>query len=301
MKKNLLTQLSILLFSVITPIKRHVFSMRKEMCSVFMLPFLFFITHSSAQVTTSSGFSAEDYVEKIIGQGIEYSNAQILQTPTQIAMYTGGSSGGMQPTMNSGIVMGTGPVSVPTTLHGPASKFLSTSVGTGGFQELNTLAGINTTRDGIGLQFDFIPLTNKLKINFQFGSEEYNEWVNTDYNDVFGFFISGPGIGPLPGQNIALAPGGVRVAVNSINRGDDCPANPASTAPPGTICGIGSGNCASNPMYYINNCTGVYNNAMDGFTVMLTAEATVIPCQEYTIRLLLADGSDTILDSWVFL
>src|SRR5690606_21572084 len=301
MKNILPTSIHLFLFTGISHIKEGWFSIKRMYYSILTLFFVFFCTNLSAQITTTSGLTANDYVEMIIGQGIEYSNAQILGTSTQIATYTGGASAGMQPTMNSGIVMGTGPVNNPTTLHGPASKQLSTSMNTSGFQELNTLAGISTTRDGIGLQFNFIPLTDKLKINFQFGSEEYNEWVNTNYNDVFGFFISGPGIGPLPGQNIALAPGGVRVALNSINRGDDCPANPASTAPPGTICGIGSGNCASNPMYYINNCTGVYNNAMDGFTVMLTAEATVIPCEEYTIRLLLADGSDTVYDSWVFL
>src|SRR5690606_23894128 len=279
MKNILLIQTQILSY-------KNMFFIKKKHYNVFIVPLLLFCVNLSAQVVTTSGQTANEYVEKIIGQGIIYSDAEILGNSAQIATYTGGSAGGMQPTMNSGLVMGTGYVNTPTTLQGPASKLLSSGPGSSGFTELNTLAGISTTRDGIGLMFKFIPLTNKLKINFQFGSEEYNEWVGTDYNDVFGFFISGPGLAPYPGQNIALAPGNVRVAVNSINKGN------------AGGCGPGPG---TNPMFYIDNCLGTYDNAMDGFTMMLTAEADVIPCEEYTIRLLLADGTDTALDSWVFL
>ena len=59
-------------------------------------------------------------------------------------------------------------------------------------------------------EFDIIPSGDSLKFNFVFGSEEYNEWVGSQYNDVFGFFISGPGITGDPGigndHNIALIP-----------------------------------------------------------------------------------------------
>ena len=44
------------------------------------------------------------------------------------------------------------------------------------------------------LGFDFIPESDTIVFNYSFGSEEYTSWVNTQYNDVFGFFISGPGI-----------------------------------------------------------------------------------------------------------
>src|SRR5690554_4116874 len=286
MKKKLLIQLQILIsFIMCYRIKNSLFR-EKNLFRGLTFMFFFVISNTSAQVTTTSGLPPTDYVETIIGQGIDFSNVILQGNPNSIATYTGGASGGMQPTMESGIVLSTGSVSNPTTLHGPASKFLSSSTGYPGFPELNALAGVGTN-DGINLQFDFIPLTPDLKINFQFGSEEYNEFVNTQFNDVFGFFIYGPGF-PATGQNLAIAPSlpPARVSINSINNGQGCPP---------------SGVAASNPMFYINNCNGVYNNAMDGFTVMLTAQATVIPCETYTIKLMLADGTDTAYDSWVFL
>ena len=44
------------------------------------------------------------------------------------------------------------------------------------------------------LEFDFIPNSDTLVFDYIFGSNEYLQWVNSQYNDVFGFFISGPGI-----------------------------------------------------------------------------------------------------------
>ncbi|MDX9752113.1 MAG: choice-of-anchor L domain-containing protein, partial [Flavobacteriales bacterium] len=46
-----------------------------------------------------------------------------------------------------------------------------------------------TTYDACKLEFDVIPGGDSLRFNFAFASEEYNEWVGSQYNDVFGFFI----------------------------------------------------------------------------------------------------------------
>jgi hypothetical protein len=50
------------------------------------------------------------------------------------------------------------------------------------------------TYDATVLEFDFVPATDNISFNYVFGSEEYLEFVNAGYNDVFAFFISGPGI-----------------------------------------------------------------------------------------------------------
>jgi len=64
--------------------------------------------------------------------------------------------------------------------------------------DLSVLAAGFQTFDASILEFDFIPQSDTLKFNYIFGSEEYPEYVNSGYNDVFGFFISGPGIaGPF--------------------------------------------------------------------------------------------------------
>src|SRR5690606_3893211 len=80
-----------------------------------------------------------------------------------------------------------------------------------------------TVNDCAVLEFDFVPNGDTLKFNFAFASEEYNEYVCGTVNDVFGFFISGPGInGPFTNnaENIALIPGtDVPVSINTLNNG----------------------------------------------------------------------------------
>jgi gliding motility-associated-like protein len=110
-------------------------------------------------------------------------------------------------------------------------------------------------------------------------------------NDVFGFFISGPGISGQ--QNIALIPGtGVPVSINTLNNGTV-----------GTAVFTPDPNCIlSNSGYFVDNdnppgLTVQY----DGFTTVLTAIAKVMPCQTYHLKFAIADGGDDAYDSGVFL
>src|SRR5690606_2178711 len=90
---------------------------------------------------------------------------------------------------------------------------------------------------------------------------------------------------PAPGKNLAEVAPNVRVTVNNINCGT-------------TGFDIGATYCP----YYINNTPGVFmDTCMDGFTVMLSAQTEVTPCETYHIKLMLADGTDSAYDSWVFL
>ena len=90
---------------------------------------------------------------------------------------------------------------------------------------------VSSINDLCVLEFDFIPESDTIMFNYSFGSEEYLNWVNSSYNDVFGFFISGPGItGPYsspPGfpngsQNIAIVPNTyppIPITISSIHPG----------------------------------------------------------------------------------
>lgn len=243
-----------------------------------------FTSFISAQITLTS-LTAEEYVEKLIGQGIAYSNVSYVGSPNAIRSFENGASGGLSPYLESGIVLSTGSLVNADVFHGPSSEFRSTSLGQAGFVELTLISGVST-KDGVMLQFDFVPVHESIKIKFQFGSEEYNEWVNTQFNDVFAFFISGPGIEGE--KNIALVPFTEdRVMINTVNNGKS------------NSCG--SGTNSTNPYFYIDNCEGVYNNCIDGFTSHLIAFSEVIPNETYTIKLMLADGTDSIFDTWVFL
>lgn len=112
---------------------------------------------------------------------------------------------------------------------------------------------------------------------FVFGSEEYPEYVN-QFNDVFGFFINGPGInGPHSNnsKNIALIPGtNTPVSINNVNEGN-------------------------NSEYFVVNDLDFIQ--YDGFTTVFTAESEVQPMQTYHIKLAIGDGVDHFYDSGVLL
>lgn len=129
------------------------------------------------------------------------------------------------------------------------------------------------------LEFDFIPKSNYIKFRYVFGSEEYPEYVGQNYNDVFGFFITGPNPhgGNYDNENIAIIP----------NSGH----TPVSVA---TV------NANSNSNYYVNNISGAHIQ-YDGFTVPLTAYADVVPCSTYHVAMSMCDVGDAIYDSGVFL
>ena len=56
----------------------------------------------------------------------------------------------------------------------------------------------NVRRERFMSEFDFHAGGDSISFNYVFGSDEYPAYVNTQYNDIFAFFLSGPGItGPM--------------------------------------------------------------------------------------------------------
>jgi len=152
-----------------------------------------------------------------------------------------------------------------------------------------------TVFDVVGIEFDFVPLDSFVNFRYVFASDEYCEFVGQNFNDVFGFFVSGPGINGVfnnKGENVALIPGSnAFVSINTVNH-------------------------TQNQLFYSDNmhpddaarCSLPWVNSpnqekiqYDGFTRPLTANLKLIPCQTYRIRLLVADVSDGKFDSAVFL
>ena len=150
---------------------------------------------------------------------------------------------------------------------------------------------VGSVNDIAILEFDFIPTSDSIEFRYVFGSEEYHTYENTVYNDVFGFFLSGPGItGPY--SSPPNHPGG------SINLA----IVPNSTPPlPITISSVNSVT-PINQQYFVDNQNGLDTIASaDGLTTVLTAKALVQCADTFHIRLAIADGTDGILDSYVWL
>ena len=57
---------------------------------------------------------------------------------------------------------------------------------------------VGSTYDVARLEFDFVADGDSISFDYVFGSDEYLTYVNTQFNDIFAFFLSGPGInGPF--------------------------------------------------------------------------------------------------------
>ena len=252
-------------------------------CSA-LFPFI-----SGAQIVVTPSATAVALASKLTGPGVIVLAPTLTCTPTAEGTFTGPST----LSFDSGIVLTNGRAKTTGTSYGsngPASNFASTANGTPGDPDLTALAGLSTY-DACILEFDFKPAGDTVKFNYVFGSEEYTGYTCSSFNDVFGFFISGPGYAAA--TNIALVPGTtIPVCINSVN----CGATGGYSTSTCNALGPGSPFCS----YYVNNSTGT-TITYNGITTTLTAIAAVTPCNTYHLKIGVADGTDDVYDSGVFI
>jgi len=253
----------------------------------------------SAQLVVENNLTVVDLVESIfVGQGVTVSNVTFNGVAgNQVKVQAGyfNSSASNIP-ITSGIILASGDIDVAV---GPNNSPSAGSNAGGNYQDddLNAIATASTNNAAV-LEFDFIPAGDTLTFNYVFASEEYNEYVCSAFNDVFGFFLSGPGLsGPYEngGINIAIIPETtLPVAINNVNNGSIGSAGSSSNC---------SANQLNNSEYFVDNenNSAFSSTQYDGFTVSLQAGAKVECGQQYHIKLAIADASDAILDSGVFL
>ena len=148
----------------------------------------------------------------------------------------------------------------------------------------------NAKYDPAIIEFDITPLGDRVNFVFAFGSEEYPEYVCSRFNDVFGLFVSGPGLSGV--KNAAFMPDtGDAVAVNNVNAGVK------GVNADGASCNLG------NVAYFVDNGNGTGSNQsqLDGYTRPMTASlAGLTAGQTYHIKLALADAGDPAYDSGAF-
>lgn len=242
-----------------------------------------------AQLNITTTMTPQQLVQDVlVGGGVTVSNVTYngvaVTTPQDgSGSFTGGNSTNLG--LDAGLILSSG---LALSSAGNANDFGSDQLGTGSDPDLVdiTTPG-NDINDRAVLEFDFIPTGDSLKFNYVFGSEEYPGFnCSATFNDVFGFFLSGPGItGPYTNNatNLALVPG-TTLAVGIANiHGDD-----------------GFGCPPANEEYYVNNSTGT-TIALNGFTTVLQARAQVICGETYHIKLAIGDAGDESYNSSVFL
>jgi hypothetical protein len=211
---------------------------------------------SKSQIQINSNVTPQEMVNFILSDGIIYDNVTFTGAAVSRGIFGNGQTTNLG--LDEGIFLTSGAGYI---IPGP-----NNSSGAGvnnqmpGDPTLNTLT-TSTTYDASVLQFDLIPGCDTIRITYVFGTEEDN-WVGTSFNDVFGFFVSGPK--PTGGQysNFNLA-------------------------------------CNPQTVEYIEN-TG-QTLQYDQFTAVITAKLPVIGAEEYHIKLAIADCGDGIYDSGVFI
>ena len=233
----------------------------------------------------------------LLGGGITTSNHSYQGDSSQIGWFDAVNT---NLGINSGIVMATGDIYALDPIIGGGFPFLTNLIADpdlllvansvpGMIGQAFTVSSIN---DVAVLEFDFIPTSDSLRFRYVFGSQEYFGFENTSYNDVFGFFLSGPGIaGPWTAP--AIHPNG---SVNLAVVPNTLPPLPITISSINSVTPI-------NQQYFVDNQgTGLDTIAdADGFTTVLTARALVQCGETYHIRLAIADGSDPGLSSYVWL
>lgn len=263
--------------------------MKRIFSAVNLFVLVLLSVNSIAQLSVSTNKTATQLANALVGPGVTVSNATLSCAGDANGTFVGGS-GALG--IGQGIVLTSGNAS---SVAAPATTFASPeSNNLPGDADLSLLSG-NATNDACVLQFDFVPNGDAVQFRYQFGSEEYPSYTCTDFNDVFGFFISGPGY--LPNTNIALVPGtspGIPVAINSVNGGLS-----GADGPTANCTGYGQGSPFTG--FFINHAGSSAAPVYDGLTTVFIAQADVTPCQTYHFKLGVADATDNILSSGVFL
>uniref|UniRef100_UPI0040491450 choice-of-anchor L domain-containing protein n=1 Tax=Flavobacterium sp. TaxID=239 RepID=UPI0040491450 len=164
-----------------------------------------------------------------------------------------------------------------------------------GDADLVAITGINNLNDTSFVKFNFTPLTNSFSFNFIFASNEYGQF-QCGFADVFAFILTDITTGVS--TNLAVIPG-TTTPVNVLNIKDG---NYNGNCPSENIELIDTYHIASTvPPIIPAPPVAQTNMNMVAYTVPLTASATVIPNNPYSIKLVIGDNLDSAYDSAVFI
>ncbi|MEI6410276.1 MAG: choice-of-anchor L domain-containing protein [Bacteroidota bacterium] len=258
--------------------------MQKATFTCLFLLALAFPCRAQLFVDTQTYTAEELAMDFFNGNCVDVLAADFQGEPMQITFFEGSQSG---LNVNAGLILTTG---VATLAASPNNQdFASAGFGIATPDTLIAQISQGASYDRAMLHMTIVPHVDSIGFKYVFGSEEFCEYVGSQFNDAFGFWIQGPGF-PTP-TNIALIPGTTTpVNINNVNH-------------------------LYNTTYYINNtpdtgqlCFQAASTAFttnfiqyDGLTTVLTASALVTPNAPYDVWIGVSDIGDGIYDSGVFL
>ena len=245
-----------------------------------------------AALTADTAASAVAMASEILGSGFTINSATYSGDSASSAIYTGGdtTNPGVLPS-DTGVIFSTGNVSSFANASGANNTAAGTTTNTAGVDgnaAFDAAAG-QATFDASFLEINFTPEPGQTSINieFRFYSEEYNEYVYSNFNDI--------ALVQLNGVTQPISVGSGEISVNGINNaGTFNPTNGNEANDPNP----GNGQFDSaNPNLYVDNSGGTYATEMDGFTVTLSLDIPVTPGVAQTLLIGIADVGDTAYDS----
>ncbi|MEJ7778942.1 MAG: OmpA family protein [Daejeonella sp.] len=282
-----------------------------------------------AQIRLSS-INVDDWIKKnFSGQGVVIGNISHRGYPLSTLSFTSSANVLQVP---KGLILSSGNsfnVAGYNNSHNQSSTFGNITVP----ETDKDLASLISAKlfDICSIEFDFVPMDNSIQFNYQFGSDEYPEYVDSPYNDIFAFIVSDEN----SSKNIALMPAtNVPVSINTVNHKTNKDhfidnnlykqvvikrQDPVKSTYRGTFAGrilrgiasifgsstYGGGDrivIAPDPELLKTMDAGLYRNLRyDGITKKLVAQTYVTPYKKYHLKIVLADVSDNIYDSGVFI
>lgn len=148
------------------------------------------------------------------------------------------------------------------------------------FGTQDTISGFLPRYDVCAIEFDVRSTDSVISFLFSFGSEEYPEYVNSGFNDVFAILVSGRRPNTwfnYVNMNIAFLPDSSSTCINHVNTNMNMTSFYDNTFPRGTF------------MEY------------DGLTAYLRASVNVVPDSLYHIIFVIGDQDDPYFDSGGFI
>lgn len=267
-------------------------------------------THAVPPTCTSSGVTATQLAQRIQGDGITITNPVLRRgNEQQAGLFTNGLAAGLE--LNEGIILTGMSVAESCTTN----NNWNTSINNTDITPDPNLLAIDTKAryDTVVFEFDVTlgANTRLLMLDYQFASDEYNEYVGSQFNDAFGFFISGGDLTQT--YNVArVVDDSTIVTTANIFNYDTVTVNNVNNGSLGTYAD-GTATKLTNTQYFINNCkkgTGVPNCTQttppveveyDGLTHRLHATLdNLTPGMTYHFKMAIADTGDSSWDTGVF-